>query len=238
MPPAEDPLATLLGGPEFAWLRARLRARLAGGKPLSGVLRHPSASPAERDAAAQLLGRRAKGALVVRLSELEQLLAAAGLAASLREAVEALEGPVANATAVRQAEAGAWSQIFAPSDPREAGWLEALRLNGLLRRLGGMAIDRGAAKGVVEQMIDQFHRRDSLWLGIAPEGTRKPVTRWKSGFWHIAHDAGVPVFPVAFHYPEKIIRLGPLFDTTDDMAADVARLRAYYAPFQGKYHGI
>ncbi|OOG62847.1 acyltransferase [Rhodanobacter sp. B04] len=111
-------------------------------------------------------------------------------------------------------------------------------LGGLLRRLGGMAIDRGAAKGVVEQMIDQFHRRDSLWLGIAPEGTRKPVTRWKSGFWHIAHDAGVPVFPVAFHYPEKIIRLGPLFDTTDDMAADVARLRAYYAPFQGKYHGI
>lgn len=111
-------------------------------------------------------------------------------------------------------------------------------LDGLLRRLGGMPIDRGAAKGVVEQMIDQFQRRDGLWLGIAPEGTRKPVTRWKSGFWHIAHEAGVPVFPVAFHYPEKIIQFGPLFDTTADMAADLARLRAYYAPFQGKYHGV
>jgi hypothetical protein len=43
---------------------------------------------------------------------------------------------------------------------------------------------------------------------------------------------------VAFHYPEKIIQFGPLFDTTAEMAADLARLRAYYAPFQGKYHGI
>lgn len=111
-------------------------------------------------------------------------------------------------------------------------------LGGLLRRLGGMAIDRGAAKGVVEQMIDQYRRRDRLWLGIAPEGTRKSVTRWKSGFWHIAHDAGVPIFPVAFHYPEKAIQLGPLFDTTADMDADIARLRAFYAPFKGKYHGV
>jgi 1-acyl-sn-glycerol-3-phosphate acyltransferase len=111
-------------------------------------------------------------------------------------------------------------------------------LGGLLRRLGGMAIDRGATKGVVEQMIDQFQRRDSLWLGIAPEGTRKPVTRWKSGFWHIAHDAGVPVFPVAFHYPDKTIQLGPLFDASADMHADIVRLRAFYAPFKGKHRTV
>ncbi|HEY0197234.1 MAG TPA: 1-acyl-sn-glycerol-3-phosphate acyltransferase [Rhodanobacter sp.] len=111
-------------------------------------------------------------------------------------------------------------------------------LGGLLRRLGGMSIDRAAAKGVVEQMIDQFHRREQLWLGIAPEGTRKPVTRWKSGFWHIAHDAGVPVFPVAFHYPDKTIQLGPLFDTSDNMDADISRLRAFYAPFKGKHRNV
>jgi 1-acyl-sn-glycerol-3-phosphate acyltransferase len=111
-------------------------------------------------------------------------------------------------------------------------------LGAALRRLGGMAIDRGAAQGVVEQMIDQFRQRDALWLGIAPEGTRKPVTRWKHGFWHIARGAGVPVFPVAFHYPEKVIQLGPLFDTTADMAADLARLRAWYAPFRGKHRDV
>jgi 1-acyl-sn-glycerol-3-phosphate acyltransferase len=111
-------------------------------------------------------------------------------------------------------------------------------LGGLLRRLGGMAIDRGAAKGVVEQMIDQFRQRDRLWLGIAPEGTRKPVKRWKSGFWHIAHDAGVPIFPVAFHYPGKTIQLGPLFPTSDDMEADLGRLRAFYTPFKGKHRDV
>jgi 1-acyl-sn-glycerol-3-phosphate acyltransferase len=111
-------------------------------------------------------------------------------------------------------------------------------LGNLLRRLGGMPIDRGAAKGVVEQMADQFRQRDAFWLGIAPEGTRKPVKRWKSGFWHIAHDAGVPIFPVAFHYPDKTIQLGPLFDASDDMDADMRRLREWYAPFKGKHRDV
>lgn len=111
-------------------------------------------------------------------------------------------------------------------------------LGSLLRRLGGMAIDRGSAQGVVGQMIDQFRQREKLWLGIAPEGTRKPVKRWKSGFWRIAREAGVPIFPVAFHYPDKTIRLGPLFDTSADMEADLARLRSFYAPFRGKHRNV
>lgn len=111
-------------------------------------------------------------------------------------------------------------------------------LGGTLRQLGGMPVNRAAAKGVVEQMIDQFQRREQLWLGIAPEGTRKPVKRWRSGFWHIAHGSSVPIFPVAFHYPEKIIQLGPLFETSADMDADMAKLRAWYAPFQGKHRNV
>lgn len=111
-------------------------------------------------------------------------------------------------------------------------------LGSVIRRVGGVPIDRGAAKGVVEQMIDEFRRRDQFWLGIAPEGTRKPVKRWKSGFWHIAHDAGVPIFAVAFHYPDKTIHLGPQFDTSADMDADIARVRAWYAPFKGKHRDV
>jgi 1-acyl-sn-glycerol-3-phosphate acyltransferase len=111
-------------------------------------------------------------------------------------------------------------------------------LGSLLRRLGGMPIDRSAAKGVVEQMIDQFRLRDALWLGIAPEGTRKPVKRWKSGFWHIAHDAGVPIVTAWFNYPDKTIGIGPLFETSDDMETDLARLRAFYAPFKGKHRDV
>ncbi len=111
-------------------------------------------------------------------------------------------------------------------------------LGVLLRALGGVAIDRSAARGVVEQMADRFREQSSLWLAITPEGTRKPVERWKTGFWHIARRAGVPVFPVAFHYPGKRIVLGPLFETSDDMQADIARLRTFYAPYQGKHHGM
>jgi 1-acyl-sn-glycerol-3-phosphate acyltransferase len=47
------------------------------------------------------------------------------------------------------------------------------------------------------------------------------VTRWKSGFWHIARGAGVPIVPAYFNYPDKTIGIGPLFETSDDMDADL-----------------
>jgi 1-acyl-sn-glycerol-3-phosphate acyltransferase len=111
-------------------------------------------------------------------------------------------------------------------------------LGGLLRRLGGIPIDRRVSKGVVEQMIDQYQQRDAFWLGIAPEGTRKPVKRWKSGFWRIAHDAGVPIVTVSFHYPDRTIVIGPLFHTSDDMDADMLRLRKFYERFRGKHRNV
>lgn len=135
---------------------------------------------------------------------------------------------------------GIWGlliKVAIGADVRFMGKQELFRwpLGGLLRRLGGMPVDRGAGQGVVDQIISQFRQRDQLWLGIAPEGTRKPVKRWKTGFWHIARDAGVPIFPAAFHYPDKTVHLGPLFNPSADMNADMARLRAWYAPFKGKH---
>ena len=111
-------------------------------------------------------------------------------------------------------------------------------LGSLLRRLGGIGVDRGAARGVVEQMIEQFRQRDAFWLVIAPEGTRKQVTRWRTGFWHIARDAGVPIVTAYFNYPDRIIGVGPLFETSDDLESDLARLRAFYAPFKGKHRDV
>lgn len=111
-------------------------------------------------------------------------------------------------------------------------------LAGVLRQLGGIAVDRGATTGVVGQMLAQFDRQPSLWLGIAPEGTRKPVQRWKSGFWRIAHGAGVAVLPVAFDYPSKSIVIGTPMTTSADLDADLARLRAFYAPFRGKHRKV
>lgn len=138
---------------------------------------------------------------------------------------------------------GVWGllmKVAMGADVRFMGKQELFRgpLGGLLRQLGGMPIDRAAAQGVVEQMLDQFRRHDALWLGIAPEGTRKPVTRWRSGFWHIAHAAGVPILPVYFHYPDKTIGVGQPLETSADMEADLARLRAFYAPFRGKHRSV
>lgn len=110
-------------------------------------------------------------------------------------------------------------------------------LGPLMRWLGIIAINRNAATGVVEQLAARIDAADRFWLGIAPEGTRKPVERWKTGFWKIAHAAGVPVLPVYFHYPDKVIGIGPPFDLSDDMAADIARIRDWYRPWDGKYHG-
>ena len=110
-------------------------------------------------------------------------------------------------------------------------------LGPLVRGLGGIGIDRKAAHDVVTQMRLQFAKRDKLWLGITPEGTRKKVKKWKSGFWHIARAADVPVQLLYFHYPEKTIGIGPLIELSDDLDADMARIREYYVPFQGKNRG-
>ena len=61
--------------------------------------------------------------------------------------------------------------------------------------------------------------------------------RWKPGFWKIANAAGVPVVPAYFHYPDKVIGIGPVFWLTDDMSADIARIRDWYRPWQGRHHG-
>ncbi len=108
---------------------------------------------------------------------------------------------------------------------------------GLLRRLGVIPVNRSAAHGVTEQMAAMIRDADRLWFAIAPEGTRKPVERWKTGFWKIASAAGVPVLPVYFHYPDRLIGVGPTFTLGHDMAADIARIRAWYRPWQGKHHG-
>lgn len=111
-------------------------------------------------------------------------------------------------------------------------------LGWILRQLGGIPIERSATRGVVEQISARFGGQPKLWIGIAPEGTRKPVKKWRSGFWHIARAAGVPILPVYFHYPERTIGIGPLFHPSADVDADIRKLREFYAPWQGRNHGI
>lgn len=99
---------------------------------------------------------------------------------------------------------------------------------GLLRWLGGIAVDRTARAGVVEQMVAEFGSRDELFLGLAPEGTRRQVERWKTGFYHIALGAGVPIAPVTFDYPSRVITLGAPLTPTGNLTADMDRIQAFF----------
>lgn len=102
-------------------------------------------------------------------------------------------------------------------------------LGGLLRRLGAVFIDRDAPGGFVEQMITEFGRREHMHLMIPPEGTRKRAEYWKSGFYRIALGAGVPVVPAFMDYDRKQGGFGDPITLTGDRAADMEKLRAFFA---------
>ena len=102
-------------------------------------------------------------------------------------------------------------------------------LGPIMRGLGGLPVDRSHPQGVVEQTIALFGAHDQLIVALAPEGTRKPVTKWKSGFYRIALGAGVPIVPGYWDNRRRVVGLGPPFNPTGDAEADIAQLRAFYA---------
>ncbi|NVJ98303.1 MAG: lysophospholipid acyltransferase family protein [Alphaproteobacteria bacterium] len=101
--------------------------------------------------------------------------------------------------------------------------------------LGGIPVDRDAntAKDIVGQAVAAFDERDELVLGIAPEGTRSKVTKWKTGFYRIALGAGVPILTAYVDSRTKEIGFGEPFEPTGDMEADIAALQAFYTDKQG-----
>lgn len=110
-------------------------------------------------------------------------------------------------------------------------------LGALIRRLGVIPVDRSNPAGVVEQAAAMIRASERFWYALAPEGTRRRVEKWKAGFWKIARAADVPVLPVYFHYPDKVIGVGPLWRMTDDFNADMRRVRDWYAPWKGRNRG-
>jgi 1-acyl-sn-glycerol-3-phosphate acyltransferase len=109
--------------------------------------------------------------------------------------------------------------------------------SAILRRWGGIPIDRSASHDTVTQIIDVFRERPTFILALAPEGTRKKVSEWRTGFWYIAHGAGVPIVPVAFDWARRRIVIRPLFESTGDVGADVETLRGFYEGLTGRRDG-
>jgi 1-acyl-sn-glycerol-3-phosphate acyltransferase len=86
---------------------------------------------------------------------------------------------------------------------------------------GGVPVDRKKSTGLVEQMVNACSESDKFILTIAPEGTRHHVAEWKRGFYHIAKSAGIPIVFAAVDGKHREVRIGQVFQPTDDMEADM-----------------
>lgn len=108
-------------------------------------------------------------------------------------------------------------------------------LGWLVRRSGCVPVERSGANAVVVQMKSAFAERPKMHLAVAPEGTRTANPVWKTGFYHIARSARVPLLIAVLDYRSKVVRIeGPL-ETTSDMAGDLKRVLAFYAEADGKF---
>ena len=105
----------------------------------------------------------------------------------------------------------------------------------ILRRLGGIPIERSSKNGVVDDMASKMKEAESMILALSPEGTRSPISPWKTGFLHIAHKANVPVLMVAFNYKKKLIEFGPTHNISDNTQHELNRIYQHYDKVQGKY---
>lgn len=108
-------------------------------------------------------------------------------------------------------------------------------LSIIIRRTGGIAIDRSAPGDVVEQISQEFDKTDQLYFALTPEGTRKKVKKWKTGFLRLAYKTQVPVIPVSIDYPKKEILVPDAIELSGDIDTDMEKIQAYYQPFRGRY---
>jgi 1-acyl-sn-glycerol-3-phosphate acyltransferase len=105
----------------------------------------------------------------------------------------------------------------------------------VMRRLGGIPIERNRSANLVQQMADVFEKSRSLALTVPAEGTRAYVPHWKSGFYHIARTANVPIVPSYLDYSRKRGGLGPEIIATGNVRDDMDEIRAFYSGVKGKY---
>ena len=106
----------------------------------------------------------------------------------------------------------------------------------LARGLGGIPVDRTASEGFVAAMVDEFRQREGFYLALMPAGTRSSPDQWRSGFYYIARDAGVPMFPVVFDWEHRTMRIGPLLHSSPDASFEdeLPQIQARFAGVRGR----
>jgi 1-acyl-sn-glycerol-3-phosphate acyltransferase len=104
----------------------------------------------------------------------------------------------------------------------------------IMRWLGGIPVRRDTSRNLVAQMVDRFAASDRLVLAVPAEGTRSGADHWRSGFYHIARGANVPIATSFVDYSRKVGGFGPMVTVTDDVVSDMDRIRGIYDGVVGK----
>lgn len=104
----------------------------------------------------------------------------------------------------------------------------------LFRWSGGVPVNRFSKNNFVDQVVDMFNKNDSFSIALSPEGTRKKVDRLRTGFYHIAKKANVPIVMLALDFEHKEFRFADPFFTTDDEDQDMKRIIHFFADVKGK----
>lgn len=111
----------------------------------------------------------------------------------------------------------------------------------LARWASGIPVDTTTRGNVVQQMADQFARREKFFIAIMPEGTRfpelQPIDKWKTGFYHIALRAEVPIVPILFDRIGKRVVIGPSIALSGNQELDFAHIQEFYTEPKGSNFG-
>lgn len=103
------------------------------------------------------------------------------------------------------------------------------------KSIGGAPLDRSGGQNKVDAIAALFEQRDVFRLAIAPEGTRKKVNSWRTGYYYIALKAKVPILPVAFDFSKKEVRIGTPYFPTGDLETDTRILESFFKDAVGKF---
>ncbi len=104
-----------------------------------------------------------------------------------------------------------------------------------MRWLGGIPVKRSTSNNLVSQIVQTFDEYDELMLSLFPEGTRRKEIRWKTGFWHIAVQAGVPIQLVSLDYHRRVTEFGPVIEPSHSLETDMERIQKHYQDVRAKY---
>lgn len=130
--------------------------------------------------------------------------------------------------------------LFAAAFDIEISWMGKKSLfsppiGWIMRALGGLPIQRGTTNNIVESLVRTFAELPALVLVVPTEGTRARAEYWKSGFYHIARRARVPIVPSYLDYGKRRGGFGPALTVSGDPALDMQQFRDFYAPMRGRF---